>query len=251
MQQRGKLPRCLPTRGLPHALQPRGHGCPLLSADRAWRRVVLLGAVASLQILRQRLLVFVRILRGDYGPLRLLRPVHVGRTALAFTHRPANSRAGQRSPGSRAESFLTCTGSTDRAGLSCRSRCRDNRCGLPLLSTGSAPGIQYFAAPWPARQSLKSTLHPRCRHRRRMTRGQRGSLLLRCGAPSSPTLRRFIPALSDSHHSSLSSRATAYSISLSIINSSGQPPIGWPLDSNTGSYYVAGVGSLSLSGSSR
>ena len=30
-----------------------------------------------------------------------------------------------------------------------------------------------------------------------MTRGQRGSLLLRCGAPSSPTLRRFIPALSD------------------------------------------------------
>ena len=42
-----------------------------------------------------------------------------------------------------------------------------------------------------------STLHPRCRHRRRMTRGQRGSLLLRCRALSSPTLRRFIPALSD------------------------------------------------------
>jgi len=41
-----------------------------------------------------------------------------------------------------------------------------------------------------------STLHPRCRHRRRMTRGQRGSLLLHCGALSSPTLRRFIPALS-------------------------------------------------------
>ncbi len=38
-----------------------------------------------------------------------------------------------------------------------------------------------------------STLHPRCRHRRRMTRGQRGSLLLHCGAPSSPTLRRFYP----------------------------------------------------------
>ena len=30
----------------------------------------------------------------------------------------------------------------------------------------------------------------------RMTRGQRGSLFLRCGAPSSPTLCRFIPALS-------------------------------------------------------
>ena len=61
------------------------------------------------------------------------------------------------------------------------------------LSTGSAPGSEYFAAQWPARQCLKSTLHPRCRHRRRMTRGQRGSLLLRCGAPSSPTLRRFYP----------------------------------------------------------
>ena len=43
-----------------------------------------------------------------------------------------------------------------------------------------------------------STLHPRCRHRRRMTRGQRGSLDFRCGALSSPTPRRFIPALSDS-----------------------------------------------------
>jgi hypothetical protein len=43
-----------------------------------------------------------------------------------------------------------------------------------------------------------STLHPRRRRRQRMTRGQRGSLLLHCGAPSSPTLRRFIPALSDS-----------------------------------------------------
>ena len=32
-----------------------------------------------------------------------------------------------------------------------------------------------------------------------MTRGQRGSLLLHCGALASPTPRRFIPALSDSH----------------------------------------------------
>jgi hypothetical protein len=44
-----------------------------------------------------------------------------------------------------------------------------------------------------------STLHPRCRHRRRMTRGQRGSLPLHCGALSSPALRRPIPALSDSY----------------------------------------------------
>ena len=44
-----------------------------------------------------------------------------------------------------------------------------------------------------------STLHPRCRHRWRMTRGQRGSPNFRREALSSPTPRRFIPALSDSH----------------------------------------------------
>jgi hypothetical protein len=49
---------------------------------------------------------------------------------------------------------------------------------------------------YPARQRLKSTLHPRCHHRRRMTRGQDGSLLLSCGALASPTSCRFIPALS-------------------------------------------------------
>jgi hypothetical protein len=44
-----------------------------------------------------------------------------------------------------------------------------------------------------------STLQPRDRPHRRMTRGQRGSLLLHRGVLSSPTPRRFIPALSDSH----------------------------------------------------
>ena len=43
-----------------------------------------------------------------------------------------------------------------------------------------------------------STLHPRCRHRRRMTRGQRSSLNFRCGALAHPLLPAgFIPALSD------------------------------------------------------
>ena len=64
----------------------------------------------------------------------------------------------------------------DRAGAGRRSRWRGGRCGLPLQEVGCQAA---------------------CRHRRRMTRGQRGSLLLRCGAPSSPTLRRFIPALSE------------------------------------------------------
>ena len=43
MQQRSKLPRCLPSCCLPHALQPLGHGCPLPSAVRAWPLDVLVG----------------------------------------------------------------------------------------------------------------------------------------------------------------------------------------------------------------
>src|SRR6266508_5091614 len=39
-----------------------------------------------------------------------------------------------------------------------------------------------------------STLHRRPHERQRMTRGHRGSLLLRCRAPSSPSPCRFIPA---------------------------------------------------------
>jgi len=62
-----------------------------------------------------------------------------------------------------------------------------------------------------------STLHPRCRHRRRMTRGQRGSLLLRCGALSSPTPCRFIPALSDSLNFCHSAAANRGSVQRSAV----------------------------------
>src|SRR4030081_3005493 len=40
-----------------------------------------------------------------------------------------------------------------------------------------------------------STLHPAPRGAQRKTRGQDGSLLLSCGALSSPTARRFIPTI--------------------------------------------------------
>ena len=117
MQQRGEPPRCLPSCCLPHAFQPLGHGCPLLRAVRAWPLDVLLGAVASLPTLRRRLPALVRIVHRYYLPLRLLGDVRVGRTACAFPQRPATSRqASPKSPGSRARSFLTCTGSATAPG---------------------------------------------------------------------------------------------------------------------------------------
>ena len=129
-----------PQHSLPtHARPPRYHRCPPLCADGArrnerspWCRPFPPDSpptTSRLRSNRSRVLVAYSDSSAPYTwAVR-----HV-----AFTHRPANSRAGQRFPGSRAESFLTCTGSTDRAGLCCRSRCRDNRCGLLLLSTGSA-----------------------------------------------------------------------------------------------------------------
>ena len=44
-----------------------------------------------------------------------------------------------------------------------------------------------------------STLHPAPHGARRKTRGQDGSLLLSCGALSSPTARRFIPTIALAH----------------------------------------------------
>ena len=56
-----------------------------------------------------------------------------------------------------------------------------------------------------------STLHPRCRHRWRMTRGQRGrqTFTARLFHPQLPA--RFIPALSDSHMISILSQLATWS----------------------------------------
>ena len=163
MQQRGEPPRCLPSCCLPHAFQPLGHGCPLLRAVRAWPLDVLLGAVASL-------------------PLRLLGDVRVGRTACAFPQRPATSRqASPTSPGSRARSFLTCTGSRPRRVRSPLAKAR--RLMLPSLSVHKVgTRKEVFRGSIGGPPVPLSTLHPRCRHRRRMTRGQRSSLNFHCGA---------------------------------------------------------------------
>ena len=149
---------------------------------------------------------FVRTLRRYYGPLRLLRPVHVGRTALAFTHRPAaNSRAGRKSPGSRAESFLICPGASTAPGpvAACASATPD--VAFPSSQQGRPPKRVISRLHSPGPPVPLSTLHPRCHHRRRMTRGQRGSLFLRCGLLpprlSAGLSRRFLTVPHPSHPS--------------------------------------------------
>ena len=85
-----------------------------------------------------------------------LRPVEQERrTALAFTHRPAaNSRAGRRSPGSRAESFLTCPGSSTAPGpvAACASATPD--VAFPSSQQGRPQKLVISRLYSPARQCL-------------------------------------------------------------------------------------------------
>ena len=129
----------LPLRTPPSAW---GTACPPLCAVRGAPDDVLLGPGPSLQILRRRLPALVRTLRGYYGPVRLLGGVRVGRAACAFPHRPATSRqAPPRSPGSRAGSFLTCTGSPTAPGSSAASDSAAVDMAFPFCPQGRHPNL--------------------------------------------------------------------------------------------------------------
>ena len=170
---------------------------PPLCAVRVTLDDVLLGPGPSLQILRRRLPALVRSLRWYYGPVRLLGGVRVGRAAGAFPHRPAAGR----------QSVAEVSRFSRREFAGVHGFPRPRRAGAPLAKTRHAIWPSPFAHRVGARNSgfrgsiagppaPLSTLRPRRHRRRRMTRGQRGSLLLHCGVLSSPTPRRFIPALS-------------------------------------------------------
>ena len=139
----------------------------------------------------------VRLLPRYYPVVRLLAGVRVGRAAFAFTHRSAVAADRRR----RGLPVLVQKVSRRAWGLRPRRACR----GLAMASPPVWPSAsehsvgapdELFHGSIPSPPVPLSTLHPRCRHRRRMTRGQDGSLLLSCGALSSPTSCRFIPALS-------------------------------------------------------
>jgi hypothetical protein len=65
---------------------------------------------------------------------------------------------------------------------------------FPLGAHGRRPNC-VFRSSIPGPSMPLSTLHPAPRGTQRKTRGQDGSLFLSCGAPSSPTTRRFIPTI--------------------------------------------------------
>jgi hypothetical protein len=139
--------------------------------------------------------------------------VHQGITASAFPSRPAKRRtttprtrrtrhpsaprATAGSPGSRAWRSACVPGISDRAGSASGSRKRRWRCCLPPMGRTSAPrtSMRFRGSIAPPTRPL-STLRCALTERQRMTRGHRGSLLLRCRELSSPSPCRFIPALS-------------------------------------------------------
>ena len=115
------------------------------------------------------------------GPVRLPSSVHRRRTSLDFPTRPAAPSATGEAGISRLprKVFPYVPGVCDRAGSRGASRYRRPECGLPHPPTASAPQSNLFRGSIPGPHVPLSTLHPRPRGRRRMTRGRRGSLALR------------------------------------------------------------------------
>jgi hypothetical protein len=76
---------------------------------------------------------------------------------------------------------------------------------FPLQAHGRRPEF-VFRSSIPRPSMPLSTLHPVPHGTQRKTRGQDGSLLLSCGALSSPTARRFIPTIALAHARGSSTR---------------------------------------------
>jgi hypothetical protein len=152
----------------------------------------------SLRLLLRRLGAgLVRRLLRYYGTVRLPMPVHYRRMSLDFPDTACRSISRRRYHGtSRFSSkvFPYMRGVCDRARPVCISRWRCIRCGLHPCPTTSASRRSALSRlnTRPARTPVNASAPPRGGYR--MTRGQRGSLILRRMALSSTTPRRFIPA---------------------------------------------------------
>ena len=139
----------------------------------------------------------VRLLRWYYAPVRLLSGVHARIVLLASRADPV----GWLAPGcqrglpvlARAV-FRRAHGSWTTPGLPGTRVGVPHSVAFPIGAHGRRP-VCVFRSSIPGPSVPLSMLHPTPHGTQRKTRGQDGSLLLSCGALSSPTARRFIPAI--------------------------------------------------------
>ena len=95
---------------------------------------------------------------------------------------------------------------------------------FPLHALGRRP-VFVFRSSIPRPSMPLSTLHPAPRGAQRKTRGQDGSLLLSCGALSSPTARRFIPTIALAY-----ARGSVAVVDLTRLHSARAPEVSTDLD---------------------
>jgi len=159
--------------------------------------VVLLGLRPSLRWLRGSLIFSVRQLHRYYGAVRLLQNVHVRMTGLSPSRTGMLAQTLWRSPGSRAHCLLTCLdSSTTPSPTAARDLTRLVGVAFPLTEKGqhSDSGFRSSIIP-PASSSVYASLRSLTRTQARLE-ARMESLLLFRRALSSPTMCRFIPALS-------------------------------------------------------
>src|SRR6202051_2416763 len=139
---------------------------------------------------------FVRPLRRYYTDVRLLARVHTRIVLFASRAEPAAGKPGYRRDLSVLARSVSrrAHGSRTTPDLLRTRDCVPPSVAFPLQAHGRHSGC-VFRSSIPGPSVPLSTLHPAPRGTQRKTRGQDGSLLLSCGALSSPTERRFIPTI--------------------------------------------------------
>src|SRR6266545_2906714 len=194
VQQRGE-PLCpVPFCYLTYPLEAIRRVDPALSPAVVTIGRVPFGQPASLHHLRSRFRGLVRRLRRYYQAVRLPVVVHHRRESLDFPTRPATLLA----PGDHGLSRFPNAalprmhGVSDRAGFRRTLHWRSVGCGLPPISTASAPRCaSLFRGSIPGPRVPLSTLRRRSCPRQRMTRGRCGSLRLQRFELASIAPRRF------------------------------------------------------------